>query len=82
MRVVKEFNRGEHKITIFQWNEKYLVKLENPIFEQTYKIKQADVLMESELEQMVDEQFVEGAQEIFEMMMQNIQSSISRNNLF
>lgn len=57
MRVVKEIPHPDCKITVFSWNQKYLIKLESGPFEQTFKISELDVL-EQELEEILSERFV------------------------
>ncbi len=49
MRIVKELSAKEIRITIFDWNEKYLIKYEIGPLEQTYKISKWDVESEEEL---------------------------------
>ena len=44
MRVVKEIPHSACKITVFSWNQKYLIKLEQGDFEQTFKVSEFDVL--------------------------------------
>lgn len=49
MRIVKELSAQNIRITIFDWNEKYLIKYEIGPLEQTYKISKWDVVSEDEL---------------------------------
>jgi hypothetical protein len=50
MRVVKEFIQEEIRISIFSWNNKYIIKYEFSPMEQTFKVSEMDVLEESDLE--------------------------------
>jgi hypothetical protein len=50
MRVVKEFIQEEIRISIFSWNNKYIIKYELGPMEQTFKVSEMDVLEESDLE--------------------------------
>lgn len=43
MRLVKEVPHERYKIQIFQYNGKYIVKIELGQFEQTFKIGETDV---------------------------------------
>jgi hypothetical protein len=43
MRLVTEIPHQEFKITVFSWNQKYLIKFEQPGFEQTYKIPEMNL---------------------------------------
>ncbi len=58
MRIVKEFPRTDCKITIFSWNGKYLIKIEQGDLEQTYKIEELDLVNEDELLNAINEQFI------------------------
>ena len=58
MRVIKEIPHNTCKITLFAWNNRYIIKVEQGFFEQTFKINQFDVIDENEVVQMVDEEFV------------------------
>lgn len=50
MRVIKEFSKEGIRVSIFSWNNKYLLKFEFGPMEQTFKIPETDVLEESDLE--------------------------------
>ena len=78
MRVVKEIINANCRITIFNWNNKYLIKLETPMMEQTYKIDQYDVASEAEVIQMLDEQFIDKAMKRFEEMAVDFREAVGR----
>lgn len=61
MRVVEEIKHPECKITIFNWNNKYLIKIEAGPFEQTFKINEYDLTSESDLKKILDEDFIQQA---------------------
>lgn len=66
MRIVKELKIKEFKITVFFWNDKYLIKFEDGSNELTYKIKQLDLTSEKDLETFfVNERIVEKTKEAF-----------------
>ena len=44
MRVVAELPHPECKITIFSMNMKYIIKFEQGVLEQTYKLAEMDIL--------------------------------------
>ncbi|MFT6053130.1 MAG: hypothetical protein ACJAS3_001078 [Roseivirga sp.] len=75
MRVVKEISNPDCKITVFSWNGKYLLKLENGPFEQTFKVSEMDVL-EQELEEILNETFINEAIERFENMGQSLRNAM------
>jgi hypothetical protein len=58
MRIVGEIPHPEIKITIFQWNNRYLIKLEAGTLEQTFKIEQYDIDSEEDLKKVVNEAFI------------------------
>ena len=78
MRVVGEITHPQCKITIFAWNNRYLVKLEAGLLEQTFKINQFDVTSEADLHKIVDETFIQEALTRFEEMGRSFHAAISR----
>ncbi|EIM76182.1 hypothetical protein A3SI_11174 [Nitritalea halalkaliphila LW7] len=68
MRVVKELTQGDIRISIFSWNNKYILKYELGPLEQTYKVSEMDILEEKELEGFLSEPFLEGVKNNFEVM--------------
>jgi hypothetical protein len=49
MRVVQEFIQEDIRISVFSWNNKYIIKFELGPMEQTFKISEMDVLDETDL---------------------------------
>jgi hypothetical protein len=76
MRVLKEIQRPQCKVTVFQWNEKYLLKLEKGPLEQTFKISEMDLSSEADLEEILNEEFMQKANERFTEMMQALQKAM------
>lgn len=68
MRVVKELVREEIRVSIFSWNNKYIIKYEFGPMEQTFKLSEMDVLEESELDAFMEGDFFEGVKVRFEEM--------------
>lgn len=68
MRVVGEVDHSDMKITIFHWNNKYLVKFEQGYFEQTYKVSEMDIFDEKELQSMLNSEFLNNVLKRFEEM--------------
>ena len=58
MRVVEEIAHPACKITIFQWNGKYLVKFETASMEQTYKINEQDVTGLADVKKIISHDFI------------------------
>jgi hypothetical protein len=61
MRVVKEVHHPHCKITIFAWNNRYLLKLEEGFLEQTFKIDQLEIDSEEQLLKVIDTEFIDQA---------------------
>ncbi|MEP2770860.1 MAG: hypothetical protein ABJH05_01840 [Fulvivirga sp.] len=68
MRVVREINNDRCKITVFNWNAKYLIKLEQGDLEQTYKVDEMDILAESDIDDILNETFISEAVNRFREM--------------
>lgn len=61
MRVLREFTVEGCKVTLFQWNNRYLIKIEAGPLEQTFKVDQFDFADEGEVISLLDETFVKEA---------------------
>jgi hypothetical protein len=68
MRVIGEVEHSEMKITIFHWNNKYLVKFEQGFLEQTYKVSEMDIIDEAELRSILNTEFLEKIMTRFQEM--------------
>jgi hypothetical protein len=77
MRVVGEIPHPELKITIFHWNNRYLIKLEAGLLEQTFKVQEYDVASEEELKKIVNEDFINAAIARFNEMAASLQNSMN-----
>lgn len=80
MRVIGEIPHEACKITLFQWNGKYLIKLEEGQVEQTFKISEWDIT-EDDLKLLLDEPFMQKAIARFEEMHQAMREAIERVEL-
>jgi predicted secreted protein len=76
MRVVSEITHPELKITIFHWNNRYLIKLEAGLFEQTYKIQEYDVDSEEDVKKLVNDEFIRSAIDRFNQMAESLHHAI------
>jgi hypothetical protein len=68
MRVVKELVREEIRISIFSWNNRYIIKFEFGPFEQTFKVSELDVLEEADLDAFLEGDFFAKVKSRFEEM--------------
>lgn len=78
MRVIKEINHPACKITMYAWNNRYIIKLEHGLLEQTFKVNEFDVTSESEIENLVDNVFLQQAMERFGQMEQSLREALQR----
>jgi hypothetical protein len=76
MRVVGEIPHPDCKITIFHWNNRYLLKLEAGFFEQTFKVSEYDIASEGDLKKILSEDFMSKAIERFNDMSLSLRSSM------
>lgn len=58
MRVIREIPHERYKIQIFQYNGKYILKIELGQFEQSYKIGETDVIGVEEVEKMITDELL------------------------
>lgn len=78
MRVIREISHRNCKITLFAWNNRYLIKLEQGLLEQTFKVDQFNFEREEEVVRMVDSDFVQQALHRFEDMAQSLHAARER----
>ena len=76
MRVVGEIPHPDCKITIFHWNNRYLLKLEAGLLEQTYKVSEYDISSEDDLKKILNEEFIQQALERFQAMQVSLRVSM------
>ncbi len=81
MRVVAELPHPDFKITIFSMNQKFIVKMERGILEQTYKIAEMDLTdgVNSVFE-LLDEEFLKTVSARFKDMGGDFKASYNRYN--
>jgi hypothetical protein len=58
MRLVKDVSHERYKIQIFNYNEKYIVKIELGQFEQSFKISVTDVSGLGDVENMITDKLL------------------------
>jgi len=78
MRIVGEIPHDVCKITLFSWNNRYLIKVELGLLEQTYKVNQFDIMSEADLFKLVDESFISDALNRFREMDETLGRALSR----
>ena len=80
MRVIAEVPHSHFKITIFEWNEKYVIKLEIGQFEQSYKIPTMDVNGLDEVKAMLTDDFLESVMHRFLSMREDFHLTYTSNH--
>lgn len=76
MRVVEEIVRPESKITIYAWNGKFIIKFEQDILEQTYKVSELDLTGESDVKAILSEAFISKVEQRFVQMRQEFYTAL------
>lgn len=78
MRIIGEIPHSQCKITLYQWNNRYLIKLEKDRLEQTFKVDQFELTSEKELNALIDDNFVQKALDRFNDMEQSIAGALQK----
>ena len=78
MRIVGEIPHPDCRITLLSWNNRYLVKVEQGMLEQTFKINQFDILQESDLIKLLDDPFLQECVSRFSEMGQSLHAALTR----
>lgn len=79
MRVIKEIPNDKCKITVFSWNDKYLIKFETSNLEQTYKLKEWDLTDVSELDDILSNNFIDKVMIRFKEMGSDFNQTVEEN---
>ena len=80
MRVIDEIPHERFKIQIFNYNSKYIVKIELGQFEQSFKIGEIDVMGLDEVKGMVTQEFLRGCLKRFITMREDLETSFKNKN--
>ena len=79
MRTVAEIPHSDFKITVFAWNNKYIIKLEKGNYEQTYKVSEMETSGDADVLKIInDESFISSAKERFKEMNQSLNGALNR----
>ena len=81
MRVIEEIAHPRFKIQIFNFNNKYIVKVELGQFEQTYKIGEIDVMGLADVKAMITTEFLQGCLNRFVEMRADWEKSFRNKNV-
>jgi hypothetical protein len=80
MRIIAELPHPDCKITLFNMNQKYIVKFEQGQLEQSYKLSELDLTGggANEIFQMLDEDFIATVVARFSMMRTDFSAAYQR----
>lgn len=78
MRIIATIPHPKIKISVFQMNQKYLLKMEAGPYEQTYKIYEEEVSSMEQLERICNEDFMETVIKRFEQMHSDFENSLKQ----
>jgi len=81
MRYIKDIPHQQFKISIYQWNNKYIIKIEVGMFEQTYKIEEYEITNVEEIEKTMDSEFLEKVSLRFSGMQEDFADTLHRNDI-
>ncbi|MGB0933678.1 MAG: hypothetical protein ACPGU5_05310 [Lishizhenia sp.] len=80
MRIVEEIEHPRFKIQIFNYNSKYIVKIELGQFEQSYKIGEGDVMGLNDVKAMITNEFLSGCLKRFISMREDWETAFKNKN--
>jgi hypothetical protein len=82
MRYIKDIPHDGYKISIYQWNGKFIIKFEaGGMYEQIYKVDQTDVSTVEEIETIVDDELILKISKRFAEMHGDLNESLKRHDL-
>lgn len=77
MRIITTIPHPRIKISVFQMNGKFLLKMEAGPYEQTYKIHEEEITSIEHLERICNEEFMNTVIQRFESMMNDFEKALS-----
>lgn len=80
MRLIKDIPHERYKIQIFNYNGKYMVKIELGQFEQTFKIAETDVNGLEDIERMITPELLSNCIQRFVGMRQDWTNAYNSKN--
>lgn len=81
MRLLKDVPHEKYKIQIFEYNNKYTVKIELSQFEQSYKIGSTDVYGLEDVEAMITPELLTNALKRFVSMREDWAKAFKEKNI-
>ena len=81
VRLVKDIPHDRYKIQVFNYNAKYIVKIELAQFEQTFKIGETDVYGLEDVERMITPELLSNALKRFVEMRADWEQAFKQKNV-
>jgi hypothetical protein len=83
MRIIAELPHPECKISLFNMNQKYIIKFEQGTLEQSYKLSELDLSGggANEIFQIIDEEFITTVIERFKSMRIDFSNAYKRQQI-
>ncbi len=81
MRLVKEIQHERYRITVHNYNAKYLVKIELGQFEQIFKISETDVYSLDEIDKMLTPELLSNTLVRFVQMREDWEKAFQLKNV-
>lgn len=81
VRLVKDIPHDRYKIQVFNYNGKYIVKIELGQFEQTYKIGETDVYGLEDVEKMITPELLSNCLKRFMEMRTEWEMAFNQKNI-
>lgn len=79
MRLVGQIPHPRLKISVFNYNAKYIIEVEIGPFKQTYKIPETEVSGMNEIQRLVDAEFIESNAKRFLEMRDDFATTFKKN---
>jgi len=77
MRIIGDIPHELYKITLYEWNSKFIVKIESGPYEQSFKIDQFEI-DETDISVLMDTEFMKGVTRRFHEMHQELTAARER----
>lgn len=76
MRFIKEIPNDYCKVSLFGFNNKFIIKFEAGMLEQIFKVSEMDVSGEDEIEEMLGDTFMQRVMNRFKEMYEDLEQVI------
>nr|WP_293841891.1 hypothetical protein [uncultured Arsenicibacter sp.] len=82
MRYIKDIPDPRFKVGLYAWNNKYIVRIEAGMLEQTYKISEMDITEPDDVPAMLDQSFLDQVAAQFDTMQAAWSAAAERQGIF